>query len=332
MSTKVPLGSNLILKEAEAREVEFNEWRELASDYIEGTLSPRKNTEIHEFLASSSAARADEAALRGLARQLGTLPEVDPPLFFADNIFSRLQREQQEAHQRSWRGWLPNLGRLAAGSLVTGGVLAALAWGFFFPKESRNLAAGAIGVPQGKVASDVARALPKLIVARPILQGDGTDNPTLDFRLSLEGADHGTVIARVPGGRASGLFFNRDSREAKILRLPLAPGDKVATVELTWTGDGVKGEKWVLVPLASAPSATLRRSFSQGELPLVQAVAAVAGVYGQSIILEDLPSREQRVRLDAENETLEELLRRHLVPLGLRVVLSEGRLTLSPQR
>lgn len=310
----------------------FNEWRELASDYIEGALPPEKNAEIRLFLAQSPEARADEAALRGLARQLSLTPEVDPPLFFADNLLSRLQREQEATRQRSWRVWLPNVGKLAAGSLVTGGALAAIVWGLYFPKHSDSIGADALALRRESPAPVDLKALPKLQVSKPTRQGEGTDNPTLDFTLNLENADHGTVIARVPGGTPSGLFFNQGSRDPKILRLPLAPSATVATVELTWTGDGVKGEKWVIVPLGASPNEVTRRSFSQGERPLVQAIAEVVGIFGQAVTLDDLPRREQKVRLDAKNETLEELLRRHLEPLGLRVVFAEGHLIVSPQR
>ena len=76
------------------------QWRELASDYIEGTLPAEKVKEVRAFLAQSPEARADESALRGITQHLKTLPDVDPPLFFADNVLARIQREQQEASQR----------------------------------------------------------------------------------------------------------------------------------------------------------------------------------------------------------------------------------------
>lgn len=310
----------------------FNEWRELASDYIEGTLSPEKDAQVRAFLAQSPQARADEIVLRGLTASLRAVPEADPPLFFADNIIARVQHEQDEAYRRSWRGWLPSLGRLAAGSLVTGGVLAAVVWTVFFPKEPKTTQAGILGIAGGVSSPAVGLSLPKLLVGSPVLHGAGTASLAMDFPLNLENADHGTVIARVPGGTPRGLFFNRSQREVNVLRLPLTPAAKVAVVELTWTGDGVKGEKWVIVPLVTASEAGLRRSFGQPELPLVEAVAAVAEAYGQPVTLEDLPQRARLVRLDARNETLSELLQRHLTPLGLRVSAAEGRLIVSPLR
>lgn len=305
----------------------FNDWRELASEYIEGTLPPQQMGEVRAFLASSPEARADEAALKALTRELRGLPEVDPPLFFADNVLSRIQREQEAAHQRSWRTWLPNFGRLAAGSLVTGAALAALGWVLFFPTEHKGVGAGTVVVPNA-TTNTVAGPLPKLVVGKPLLRTEA-----LEFQLTLENADRGSVLARVPDGKPSGLFFGHESDATQILRVPVDAPAGVATVELTWTGNGTKGEKWLvepLVPQGSTPVTTL--SFGQPELPLVKAVAEVVRSYGQAVTLEDLPNPEVKVRLDARNETLEALLKRHLEPLNLSVTVVGDRLMVSPKR
>jgi len=309
--------------------VNFDDWRELASEYVDGTLPPAKRGEVQAFLALSPEARADEAALRGLNRELRGLPEVDPPLFFADNVLSRIQREQAAAHQRSWRAWLPSFGRLAAGSLVTGGALAALAWVLFFPNEQKSVGAGAVVVSSASPTTSTG-PLPKLMVGKPALRTGET--PALEFSLTLEHAERGSVLARVPGGKPSGLFFGRENEAVQTLRVPVDASVGVATVELTWTGNGTQGEKWLLEPLAPSGTTTTARSFGQPELPLVKAVAEVVRSYGQAVTLEDLPNPDLKVRLDARNETLEALLKRHLEPLNLSVTVVGDRLTISPKR
>ena len=56
-------------------------WREMASDYIEGTLETAAAADaMRRHAVECANCRADEASLRSLSRELNVLPDVDPPL------------------------------------------------------------------------------------------------------------------------------------------------------------------------------------------------------------------------------------------------------------
>lgn len=308
--------------------MDLKQWRDLASDYIEGSLPAEKMKEVRAFLATSPEARTDEALLRGITRHLNDLPEVDPPLFFADNVMARIEREQEAARQRSWRGWLPNLGRLALGSLAVGGVLAVVAFKLIAPpKAPDDIKTGglvtATSKPVEKVASGPA---PVLKLSKPQLTGN-----TVKVYLTLENAKSGMVLASIPGAaQQTGVSLGGDEPETRPLEVPVTEGMGVRSFKLAWTADGSHGEQWVITPLAGEQPASLRLSFGMGEQSLTpQALEELARRFGQGITVVDLPQADRKVHFDARNETLDELLTRHLGPLNMQVTRVENRVVIS---
>ena len=304
------------------------QWRDHASDYIEGSLPADTARQVREFLATSPEARLDESALRGLTHQLSDLPEVDPPLFFADNVIARIQREQEEARQKSWRSWLPSFGRLAVGSLAAGGVMAAIAWTFFFPKApkpSANVTTAGVGVRLSGAPEKGHSNMPHVT-----LSSVKVENQQLKFELSLTNADYAMVLASVPGGPTTGVALGGSEPTTRPLQVPLSSNTDVQAVKLLWTGDATRGEQWLITPLTNLQPASVRLSFGLGELSLTpDALAELSRRFGQAITVVDVPRSEQRVRFDARNETLDELLTRHLEPLGLAVTRVEDRVVVS---
>jgi hypothetical protein len=283
----------------------YEKWRELASEYIEGTLPSDRVAEIRAFLASSPEARADEQALRGITSELKAFPEEDPPLYFAENIISRIEREEAAKKSAWWR--MPNLGRLAVGSLLTGGAIAAFVFSAFLPKDNQVSKANVI-VPIVPTSSPVKNApIPFLKLARPIENVN-----SLDFPLTLENGAHGSVVATINGNtEPTGLSFD-EKTPSQTLRVPIATGSELVTVHLHWISGGALGDKWIAVPTNQQAQADTERrlSFSQGDQPLTEAVAETARRYGQTLILSDV-NAALRVNLDARQETLEQMLQRN---------------------
>ena len=305
--------------------MDSKQWREIASEYIEGTLSADKAREVREFLAISPEARLDELALRGITQNLNDLPDIDPPLFFADNIIARIEREREEAQQKSWRSWLPNFGRLALGSLVAGGVMAGVAWQFFFPRANQVNQAGLVGGHTNSVQP--TSAAPKPILK---LSAVKVEEATLTFNLTLENAESAMVLASVSGGPTTGVSLGGTEPPIRPLKVPLDPAQDVQVVKLLSAAGGIKGEQWLITPLVNLQPASARLSFGMGELPLTpQALSELAKRFGQAITVVDVPQSERRIQFDARNETLEELLMRHLGPLGMTVTRVENRVVLS---
>ena len=308
------------------------QWRELASDYIEGTLPAEKAKEVRAFLAQSPEARADESALRGITQHLKALPDLDPPLFFADNVLSRIQREQQEASQRGWRAWLPSLGRTALGSLAIGGILAAVAWKLLGPATPTTINEAGFSPNIPRSAINKVQPLGPLPTLK--LTNLRHVEKALQFDLTLENADHGMVLASVPGApQPTGVALGGTGAKTRPLEVPVAEEMKVASIKLAWTGDGQQGEQWVIEPLFRFEPLSGRLSFGLAEMPLTpQALEELARRFGQGIILVDVPRSERKVQFDARNETLEELLTRHLGPLGMTVTRAENRVIVSAKR
>jgi hypothetical protein len=311
--------------------MDLKQWRDIASDYVEGTLPAEKMKEVRAFLATSPEARTDEALLRGITRHLNDLPEVDPPLFFADNVISRIEREREEAKQRGWRAWIPNVGRLAVGSLAAGGVMAALAWNFFNPKtvDSTTRAGLIPGVTtKGSVSTPVGSA-PVLKLTN--LQSTGT---AVKVYLTLENAKSGIVLASVPGAtQQTGVSLGGEEPVTRPLEVPVGEGMDVRSFKLAWSAEGTQGEQWVITPLLGEKPAATRLSFGMGEMPLTpQALEEVARRYGQGITVSDVPQSERKVQFDARNETLEELLTRHLGPQGMIITRAENRVVVTAKR
>lgn len=312
--------------------MDLKQWRDLASDYIEGTLPADKMKQVQAFLATNAEARTDEALLRGITHHLSDLPEVDPPLFFADNVLSRIERERAEASQRGWRSWIPNMGRLAVGSLAAGGIMAALAWNFLFPKANNQNHAGVVG-GLGTRVSTTTNA-PVGPTPRLALSHIKRSEAAVTISVTLENAKSGMVLASVPGApQQTGVSLSEKESLSRPLAVPIAPGMASCAFKLAWTAEGTQGEQWVITPLTPAQPTTTRLSFGMGELPLTpEALEELARRYGQGITVVDVPQATRRVQFDARNETLDELLTRHLGPLGMSISRSEDRVVITATR
>jgi hypothetical protein len=307
--------------------MDMKQWRDLASDYIEGTLPPDKAREVREFLAKNPEAQADEKALWGLQKELEKLPEVDSPLYFAENVIARIQREQEAARQKSWRAWLPKLGRAAVGSLAVGGILAAAAWKLLTPPTPEAVQAGLMPAMPGKADP---KAQPMALLPALKLANVQVKEASVECELALENAPSGSVSVSVPGVDPTKVLLGDAVAQARTVSVPVDETMTLASIKLAWTGGGGKGEQWILTPLKETQPETTRKSFGLGELPLTpQALGELAQRYGQTIVLEDVLQSDRKIRFDARNETLDALLTRHLAPLGMSVTRSQNRVVIS---
>lgn len=290
---------------------------------------------MRAHVQSCAACRADESVLRVLWREMNVLPTVDTPLFFRDNVIARIEREETErggAARRGsfWQMLLPQLGRVALGTALTGGCVAAVAYTLLlptlvpnngptaFPAAAATRAAAPLAVllpdsaEPGEAAAEAAE-VPHLRIERvtTLLPGDG---PVYDLSFWLENASQGTVRFRLLGDKESYRFALRGDTHEK-LRVPMeaAQGRDTIALVVSWVADGEAHTRYLLIPVPrqDRASAAERQSFGLPEATVLDTARAIAGRYGVPITLEDIPEDGSRVAVTAVDETAMQTLRRH---------------------
>jgi hypothetical protein len=315
-------------------------WQELASEYIEGTLSDEMRVAVERHLSEDAESREEADALRGLFAELKQLPEVEPPLFFADNVMSRIQRES-EARRPWWSSWL-GIGRTASATLVLGGAAAGIAWVFLAPQptppsggglqQARTALLPGRSEAQKAPGDPAALSAPELRIERTLrMEADAPS--AYDFAVALENAPGGTARFTVPGDPTPYRFTFRAGKTG-LLQVPLVSARDSQTMALRcdWSAEGRKHVKYLLVPLPEAEKTdSVKLSFGLGEMPLPETARVLAARYGRPITLEDVPE-SLRLAVVARAETLEEVLARHLKGTELRVTSSPSGVLVAPAR
>jgi hypothetical protein len=315
-------------------------WRELASEYLEGTLTPPMQEAVEAHLRENPESRAEAEQLRSLFTELKQLPEVEPPLFFADNVMSRLQREAEQ--KRPWWASLMGIGRTAGATLVLGGAAAGIAWMFLAPQQPTStgnglrqakttLLPGMTGVEKAP-GNPAALSVPHLNIERTLRVAQGEET-AYEFALKLENAATGAARFLVPGDpQTYRVVFGKG--KLPVLRVPLvsARDEQTMALRCDWNSGGSKHVKYLLIPLPPAEKdATLKLSFGLGEMPLPETARTLVARYGRPITLEDVPEG-LRLSVTARAETLEETLVRHLKDTGLRVTSTASGVLIAPPR
>jgi len=329
-------------------------WREMASDYIEGTLDTSAAQAMKRHAVSCASCGADEAALRAISRELNVLPAVEPPLFFRENLISAIERGEAGAKRpvagSFWQVLFPRLGRVAFGTLAAGGVCAALLWGVLIPRSAQS------GHPQianvVPAAAPLSGLLPGLAnpvdeaVATPqepphlhighVLTVQPEGGPAYDFSLWLENADKGTARFHLLGDKRMYRFTLGSGVAPQTLRVPVAAAQGGDTLNLAveWMAGGRVHTKYLFVPTPRADDKApdKRQSFGLPEGTVVDAARQIASRYGTPVTLEDLPATaaDESVMVAARDETASETLRRNLADHGLSVSVSGAGVLVTP--
>ncbi|MBC8103201.1 MAG: zf-HC2 domain-containing protein [Cytophagales bacterium] len=334
-------------------------WRERASDYIEGALETSETAATREAMRrhadQCAACRADESALRLLSRELNVLPAAEPPLFFRENLLAAIERGDHGAKRPSakpfwgWQSLLPSLGRTAFGTLIAGGACAAVLWSIAFPRTGADAGSYVVGGPLAGLlpglagdtgdpshVSDPETEAARLRIGRvtTILPVDG---PVYDFSLWLENADKGTARFQLIGDKRAYRFNLGSGMAPQTLRVPLAAAQGGSTINLGvhWTADGKSHEKQLFVPVPRTDDRAPERkqSFGLPETTLLSAAKEIAARYGTPVTLEDLTADVvgERIMVNARHETASETLRRNLAGRGLKVTVSGAGVLVTPQ-
>jgi hypothetical protein len=317
--------------------------RELASEYVEGTLPDALRQAVRAHADTCSACREDLAALRTLWKRLDAVPEVEPPPFLHENVMAAVAQEAW-GRPAAWRALLPRLSRVALGTLAAGGALAAGAALLFLPATNPDKIREASPVlgPVGSIMPGTAyqerpAAPPRLQIARTTMV-DREHGPAYRFSLWLEEASHGTARLHLLEDasltrQGTPYHFILDSEQARSLVVPFAavPGDTMS-LYVSWTANGERHTKCLFVPLPQDGAAPeVKQSFGLPPSSLLVAAREVAVRYRRPVTLEDVPPLE-RVTVTARQETATEALGRALAGRGVRVALSGAGILIEPDR
>ena len=328
--------------------MDCNGWREMASDLIEETLPPAMRDAMVRHSAECPTCRADHAALIALSRELNVLPTVDPPLFFAENVLSAIERQPRAVPM--WRrllfgpdGTLAGAGaervtRTAFGTLLAAGAAAAIGFTMFAPghiaqNHPSTVAAGVenpaalIGLLPGGATNpaDATDRQPALRITR-VTTMTPNSGPSYDLSFWLSNADHGVARWQFVGDPRS-FNFALKGAAPQTVRIPYtaAQGKDAVELAIRWTADAETHTRCLVLPVAqSAATAAspsplaMHQSFGLPDESLVDAARDISGRYDIPITFDDVPT-DTHVRITAEDETAAATLRRYLKADGLMV-------------
>jgi hypothetical protein len=325
-------------------------WRELASEYIEGTLDKPVAEAMTRHSVACASCRSDEEALRTVCRELNVLPTVDPPMFFRENLVSAIERGELGARLpvtgSRWRLLFPRLSRIAMGTLVAGGVCAAFLWGMMLPTSTRlfggtriagsGLGTMIIGELPVNPGVDEDESTPRLHVGH-VLTVLPQDGPVYDFSIWLENADKGVARFRLLGDKHVYRFSLGSGMAPQTLRIPLAgaQGQDTIALQVNWTAGGALHSKYLIVPVTHSDDRVPDRhqSFSLPESTLLDASRRVAGLYAIPVTLDDVApiAADERIMIAADRQTASEALRTNLSGRNLQVSVSGAGVLVAPK-
>jgi hypothetical protein len=300
-------------------------WLELASEYIEGTLSPEMHEKVRVYLTENKQAQKEEQELRGILQELGTLPEVDPPMFFRENLMKALEAQTQAAQQK--KPWW-QLTRFMQGSLVAGGAFAALALlGILVPqlRQSEGVKADEASVTKPLLIPTVKGApLPEASTTAPaqlrVTLGmvDGTNTAKqYEFALTLTNSQSARVRIEVPGREAQVAVLKENTTQA--VRVEPDANASVLNFSIRWSSAGTSQEKQFYLPTSA--NKTAWSNPGEGNT-LDNVLTNLVAHYGKPVTVENIDTKAVRVPTLVQEPELQQTLATRLAPMGLTVTQS----------
>jgi hypothetical protein len=305
-------------------------WLELASEYIEGTLPPEMHEKVRVYLESNEQARKEEQELRGILLELSALPEVDPPMFFRENLMKALEAQAESAQQK--KPWW-QLTRFMQRSLIAGGAFAAVSLVVLVPQLNKSpdkaVSEASLGgktlavptiigapLPENKFGNSVAKATSPAQLR--VTQGLTKDRKQYEFSLTLSDSPSAMVQVEVPGREAQTTTLK--DKVAQAIQVEPDAGKPVLNLGIRWASAGVSQEKQFYVPVNKGDK-TAWRNPGEGST-LDAALTNLVAFYGKPVTVENVDTKAVRVPTLVQEANLERTLASRLTPLGLTVTSS----------
>lgn len=312
--------------------------KELASEYVEGTLPTALARAVREHSESCAACAADLEAVRAVWTQLDALPAAEPPLFFHENVMTAIGRAEASRRKTGWRALLPQLGRVAMGTLATGTLVAALAWTLLFPANAPTVEAtfppvGRTLPGSGPTAVTTAR-LGTVVSTTTLNQSD----PAYKFSFWIEGVDRVPVRIQLLSSESLDRVARTDRRTLtervpqEVLVAFAAVDEGTVNLRVSWFAAGQGYTRYLFVPIpreGAKPSPV--QSFGLPESDLATAAREMAARYGVPVTLEGIDAASLgTVRMYPSDETALQAFQRALAGRGVRVSQTRAGILIEP--
>lgn len=297
-------------------------WRECASDHIDGTLPAKLAREADAHIQICPECAADMEGIRSLSAELSSLPTPDVPLYFSDNILSKIEAQQSAAKEPWWRA-----ARLGITTALAGATVASFVWMQVNPvvDAPNRVRAGAGGTR--RAITPAPTVAPKLNT-RWMLRADAA-TPTYDVELTLLSKSSGTAKCTISGDPHA-YRFTLAPGVANHFRIPLTlvANDSVASLNTVWTSGDTTHKRIEHHPLSPDTPTPRRQSFGIRDLPIADAAREVSSRYNIPITLQDIPETT-RIRVSPIHATAEEALSAALSGTGCTLVTTPDGLYIS---
>jgi len=297
-------------------------WRECASDHIDGTLPAKLAREADAHIINCAECAADMAGIKSLAADLAAFPTPDVPLYFSDNIVSKIEAQRRAAKEPWWRA-----ARLGITTTLAGATVASFVWMQLHPvvDAPNRIRAGAGGTRRAVLPAPVVAPV---LNTRWMLHADAA-RPTYDVELTLLSKSAGTAKCTISGDPHA-YRFTLAPGVANHFRIPisLVPNDRVASLNIAWTSGDNTHKRIEHHPLSPETPTPRRQSFGIRDLPITDAAREVSCRYNIPITLEDIPETT-RIRVSPIHATAEEALTSALTNTGCKLVTTPDGLYIS---
>ena len=297
-------------------------WRECASDHIDGTLPAKLAREADTHIENCTECAADMACIKSISADLAALQTPDVPLYFSDNIISKIEAQRTAAKEPWWRA-----ARLGITTTLAGATVASFVWMQVHPvvDAPNRIRAGAGGTRRAALPSP--EVAPKLNT-RWMLHADAA-RPTYDVELTLLSKSSGTAKCTISGDPHA-YRFTLTPGVANHFRIPISliPNDSIASLNTVWTSGDTTHKRVEHHPLSPESQAARRQSFGIRDLPIEDAAREVASRYNIPITLQDIPETT-RIRVNPIHATAEEALTSALSGTGCTLVTTPDGLYIS---
>jgi hypothetical protein len=297
-------------------------WRECASDHIDGTLPTKLAREADAHVLTCADCAADMAGIQTLCADLTALPAPEVPLYFSDNILSKIEAQRESAKEPWWRA-----ARLGITTTLAGATVASFVWMQAHPVvDAPNRIRAGAGASR-RIAAPAPVAAPELNT-RWMLHADAA-TPTFDVELTLLSKSAGTAKCTITGDPHA-YRFTLAPGVANHFRIPmsLVQNENIATVDIQWTSGDTTHKRIEHHPLSPESPTPRRQSFGIRDLPISDAAREVARRYNIPITLQDIPETT-RIRVSPIHATAEEALTSALTGSGCTLVTTPDGLYIS---
>ena len=213
--------------------------QELFSDHIADALDRAQKVSLDNHLAECADCREQVAGLRDVWAALDTLPVMEPPKFFHENIMDRLAMEaakEQEAKESAKSAGFDWKSLFRARSLAFGAAALILLLGSLEAVQTQRSAMGPFGWVAGLFAKPAPAAPISIKNAQAIWVADGENGGSLNITLRVSGSANLLNYTVTQAGNSASLASGNvapDRDKIIKIQMPALPAPDSLSIKIT---------------------------------------------------------------------------------------------------